>query len=292
MLFLAISVLLTSFLYILFKAFIKLKVDLFPAVVVNYFSASTIAWLFIDSPVQPFYAIEARPLFTLSLVLGLGFLTVFFLLGKTTQMIGVAGSTIVSRMSMVIPACYGIYILHEGVTVWKVVGILLGICAIYFVVHQDKKDEEENNKLSLKEILIPLLAFIGTGTVDLGFKVASGLLTPSTDMKGFMAFSYSSAFCIGIVSILFNKSNLQKLFSTKNLLWGALLGAFNYFSLYFFMLALEKIKLGGSVVFPLNSISIVLCSTLISVLIFKEKLGRKNILGILIALLAIALITK
>jgi multidrug transporter EmrE-like cation transporter len=46
----------------------------------------------------------------------------------------------------------------------------------------------------------------------------------------------------------------------------------------------------GSVVFPINNVSIIVLSTLIAILFFKEKLQKINSLGLAFALVAIALI--
>ena len=73
----------------------------------------------------------------------------------------------------------------------------------------------------------------------------------------------------------------------KNLIWGVIFGIPNFFSLVFFMQALEKID--NSIVFSLTSIGIVVSSSLLGKGIFQENISRKNWLGILISIIAIYL---
>jgi multidrug transporter EmrE-like cation transporter len=47
----------------------------------------------------------------------------------------------------------------------------------------------------------------------------------------------------------------------------------------------------SATIFPINNIGIVAASTLVSVLLFKEKLNTKNIIGLTLSLIAIALIS-
>jgi len=74
-------------------------------------------------------------------------------------------------------------------------------------------------------------------------------------------------------------------------LGGFLLGIPNYFSIYFFILALRIDGLDSSSIFIINNVSIVLLSTLLGIVCFKEKISPKNWIGIGIAILSILLIT-
>ena len=79
-------------------------------------------------------------------------------------------------------------------------------------------------------------------------------------------------------------------FELKNIFWGVVFGIPNFFSLSFMLKALEVKSLGGgSVVFPLVSIGVVVVSSVIGLVLFKEKLTRGNWIGILFACGAIAI---
>jgi len=54
--------------------------------------------------------------------------------------------------------------------------------------------------------------------------------------------------------------------------------------------ALVITRMDSSVFFPLNNIGIVVLSTTLSVLIFKERLSKMNIAGILLSVLALVVL--
>jgi len=62
----------------------------------------------------------------------------------------------------------------------------------------------------------------------------------------------------------------------------------NYFSIYFVLLALEN--LGGVVVFPILNIGVVLFSSIISWLFYKEKMSKTNWIGVTLACISILII--
>ena len=81
-----------------------------------------------------------------------------------------------------------------------------------------------------------------------------------------------------------------KIFEFKSIQAGILLGVPNYFSIYFLLKAIGSYSESSALVFGLNNIGIVILSTLLSMLIFKETLSRGNKIGIAMALLSIVLI--
>ena len=89
---------------------------------------------------------------------------------------------------------------------------------------------------------------------------------------------------LGFVIIIIKRNKI----SFKNIIGGVLLGIPNYFSIYFVLLSLES--LGGAVVFPVLNIGVVLISTLISYLVYKENLNKENWFGIVLACVSIFLL--
>ena len=65
----------------------------------------------------------------------------------------------------------------------------------------------------------------------------------------------------------------------------------NYFSIYFLVKTLRSDILDSSGIFAINNVSIVTLSTFTGIILFKEKLIRKNWIGIILAILSIILIS-
>ena len=128
---------------------------------------------------------------------------------------------------------------------------------------------------------------LGQGIADTTFKVAQVHCVNAFNSPSFaLIFSVS-----GITGSLFVVSAHQgtNQNSHRNVLWGILVGVPNYFTLYFFFRALEVMD--ASQVYPLVNMGIIVFLAFIGLLFFREKLSTNNWIGILLALVAIGLIT-
>ena len=78
-----------------------------------------------------------------------------------TQKIGIAISTVANKMSMIIPVIIGISLFSEKLGIFKLIGILLAISAIYMT-------STKSGKLSFDKKFLPiiLLIFFGQGMAD------------------------------------------------------------------------------------------------------------------------------
>ena len=100
-----------------------------------------------------------------------------------------------------------------------------------------------------------------------------------------------SATTAGIL-ILLTKKQLCFL-KIKNLLWGAVFGIPNFFSIFYFLKALQSDYFINKsyLIFPLTSVGIVVTTTILGILLYKEVLTRRNLFGIVIAILSILIIS-
>ena len=152
-----------SSMLILFKYFGKYQVNNLQAIIVNYFTAGSLA-LFIANlngiPIL-FQHIIFSPYILPSLIIGLLFIITFNLLAYGTQKIGIAISTVANKMSMIIPVIIGVYLFKEALGIVKLIGIILAISAIYMT-------STKGGKLSFDKKYIPiiLLIFFGQGMAD------------------------------------------------------------------------------------------------------------------------------
>jgi len=94
------------------------------------------------------------------------------------------------------------------------------------------------------------------------------------------------------VLILFAKKQLSFL-KIKNLLWGAVFGIPNFFSIFYFLKALQSDYFidKSYLIFPLTSVGIVITTGMLGVLIYNEKITKRNLIGITIAILSIIIIS-
>ena len=69
-----------------------------------------------------------------------------------------------------------------------------------------------------------------------------------------------------------------------------ILGAVNFLSIYAIVKVLESGWMEKTEVFPINNVGIVLLSAAFSFVLFKERFSPRNLLGLALGVLAIALL--
>jgi drug/metabolite transporter (DMT)-like permease len=295
MIYLFVSIIFTAFIYVIFRAFVQYGVDPLPAIVFNYVSRVFIG-LIIDPESFTTYIHNAPPpLLLLCIGTGVCFIMIFSLVSQATRTLGITATTIISRMSMVIPAGFSILYYGENLGWMKFCGIILALIAIFFTVYKKKEKEEAPGApvtaMGKLGIVLPILIFLGSGVADTFIKIAQTEYMPKKLDFVYIDILYSVSALTGIIALLVNRTPVKTMFRKVNLLWGFILGAVNYIALLLFLLALTKGGLQGSKVFPINSVGIVLFSALFALMFYKEKLNARKIFGLLLAVGAILLIS-
>ena len=136
---------------------------------------------------------------------------------------------------------------------------------------------------------MPFILFAGSGFIDTFLKYNQEYyLSDPMDAKLFSACTFLTAFLIGGITMLFDKS--KRNFDRPTILGGVILGIINYGSIYFLIQIFNHSSLESSVVFPINNMAVVLLTAVSSLLIFKESFSKLNKFGILISMISLALI--
>jgi drug/metabolite transporter (DMT)-like permease len=79
-------------------------------------------------------------------------------------------------------------------------------------------------------------------------------------------------------------------FDVKALLFGAILGVFNFGNIVFYMKAHRALPDSPSLVFTGMNIGVIAVGALVGVFLFKEKLSKYNKIGVLLAIISVVLI--
>lgn len=216
-----------------------------------------------------------------TLFLGILFIVIFNLMAITAQRSGVAVTAVATKMSVVIPVVFGIVVYQESAGVLKILGIILALVAVYLASVKSKEGFKWRN------ILFPVLLFLGSGIIDTALKYLETNFVDGSQISIFSSTIFGFAALFGSLFILF-KGNWK--IHWRSVLGGICLGIPNYFSIVFILEALATEGLESSMVFTVNNVSIVMLSTLVGLLAFREKLLPKNWVGIGLAILSIFLV--
>lgn len=287
MIFLLLSILSSSLIFVIFKLYNTYRINTLQAIIINYFIACAVG-LLLDS--RPLYLlrIPQEAWFPGTLFLGFLFISVFYLAALTTQRNGLSVVSVASKMSLAIPVLFGIFFFGESAGVVKILGILLALGAV-FLTSIKKKEAIDLDK---KHLLFPLLVFLGSGIIDTSIKYLETSYVAKEDVALFSSTIFGVAGTFGICVLVFQGIRGKLKITFRNVLGGIILGVPNFFSIYFLVLALRTEGFESSTIFPLNNVSIVLVSTLLGIFLFRERLILKNWLGIVLAICSILMIAN
>ena len=283
---LVLSIILTSCLFVVFNYFKVFKVSLLQAICVNYIVCLTVgtAFTLYTAPLQ-----HIAPSFWAGFGAGLFFLPIFWVMGYTTQQMGLTVAAIANKTSMVIPASVILLInpvLMDQFTVWKVAAIVLSLGAI---VLSNLNPQKGNPSFDRKLLIFPFIVFLGGALVDVAINLATFYTDPAYS-AWISVGAFAAAALSGTCVLLYHRILHHEIVSWRSVLGGVALGLPNFFSLYFVIKTLDQYNNDGSTVFPLINTGTILLNTVLSVLIFKEKINKYLVAGIACAVLAIYLL--
>lgn len=285
MIYLLLSILFNAVLFVIIKLFAKFNIDALQALVVNYFVAFLVGLLFLEVDMVP-QEIMNENWFKGSILLGFVFISTFYATTLTSQRNGLSVASVASKMSVIIPISLGVFLYNETLNAIKIIGILLALVAVYFT---SKKETGEVQKAT--NLLYPILVFIGAGTIDSSLKYLQTFHVASDKISLFSSITFLCAFFVGLLILLFLSIQGKIQFSGRNILGGIALGLPNYFSLYFLVKMLEAKAFESATLFTIHNIAIVIVSTFVGILFFKEQISIRNAFGIGLALFALYLVT-
>lgn len=286
MIYILLSVLFNAVLFIILKLFSRFNINTLQALVVNYFTAFAMGLLFSKEAFE-YAEIVKKTWFTGSFLLGFLFIGVFYVTALTSQRNGISVASVASKMSVIIPVCFGVLLYNESMGFAKIIGVLLALIAVYF-----SSKKEEGSIADYKNILLPVLVFFGAGAIDTSLKIMQNNYLPSEEIAMFSSHTFLMAFSVGIVLIGFNILKNKMKITGKSILGGIVLGIPNYFSLYYLIKMLDSRVFESSTIFTIHNVAIVVVSTLVAIVFFKEKITMRNGIGIALALVAIFLVTN
>ncbi|MFD1096552.1 EamA family transporter [Salegentibacter chungangensis] len=287
MIYILLSILSSSIIFVVFKLYRKYGVNTLQAIIVNYFVACTVGFFgYIEN--LDITSIPQESWFPGTLILGMLFISVFYLAALTTQRSGLSVVSVATKMSVAIPVFCGIFLYNESTGAFKIIGIILALAAVYLTSIKS----EEGISIKKKNLVFPLLVFLGSGIIDTTINFLENSYVSEQDVGLFSSTIFAIAGSLG-VCILIIQAFLGKLkLNLKNILGGIALGIPNYFSIYFLVMALRSPGFESSVLFTINHVGIVLASTLIGITLFRERLIRKNWIGIALAVIGILLVAN
>lgn len=290
MLFLLGSIVFTAYLTIAFKLCDKFGIDKFQAIVFNYF-ACTVTGCVLTASLPAYTSNMREPWFGWAVLMGLAFLIIFDLIARTVQKSGLAVASVASKLSLIIPFLFSVWLYGEPAGFIKSCGIVLALLAVVLTLYPSAQGPVTvSGRSRLQRVALPVAVFILTGLLDTLIKyVEARFITPANHDQYLIA-AFSVAFVSGFSALIFKLISKATVPEPKAILAGIAIGIPNYFSIWFLVRVLKRFTEISTVIIPVNNLGIVLVSAIVAWLFFKEKLSAVNWAGIIMSIIAISLI--
>lgn len=289
MIYLFLSILCATLLGVVFQLFQRYDIDTFQAIIYNYIVCLIVGTLVMgELPVQgAFWELDWFPY---AFLMGTIFIGTFVLIARTVQHFGMAVTSVVQRMSLLVSVIFAIIMFNEPVNAFKIIGVLLALAAVILASWQPSEEsDDEAKKINWRLLALPISVFLCSGTVECVLQyVQKVILKGDLGQLQFTTVLFGTAAIMGFFMLIFSLVTGRMVFRFKNVIAGIVLGVPNFGSIYFLLKILD-IGWDSSVAFPINNIGVILCSTLIGVFIFHHPLSKWNKIGVACAVVAIVL---
>ncbi|MBG6111899.1 drug/metabolite transporter (DMT)-like permease [Flavobacterium sp. CG_9.10] len=279
MLFLILSILCSVTVGVIFKVGRKYILNTTQVVAWNYVVALLLCYSFYSPDLT---AINTSAPWSIYIPLGILLPTIFLFLAASIKHMGIVKTDAAQRLSLFIPVIAAWLLFNEEFNSIKLIAFLIALPALLLIL--SKKTDNLNNKW-----IYPAVVLVGFGAIDILFKqIALATSLPFTTSL-FIVFGISLILILAVVlyEIAFKKAQ----FKSKNFLFGALVGVFNFGNILFYLKAHQAFAKNPSTVFAAMNMGVIIIGSIVGIVVFKEKVSGYNYFGLLLAIVAIVLIT-
>ena len=278
MLFLILSIICSVSVGVIFKVARRYPINIPQIVAANYLFALALCYFFF-SPDLTKVGVDAP----WGIYIPLGFLlpSIFLILALSIKYMGIVKTDAAQRLSLFIPILAAWLIFGEKFNTLKITAFFIAVPALLLILN--KPSENTKNKWRY-----PAIVLIGFGLVDILFKQIALYTSLPYTTSLFIVFALALTIMMAVVGfeLGFKKVKLNY----QNLLFGALIGVFNFGNILFYLKAHQSFAENPSTVFAGMNMGVIIIGSLTGIFIFKEKLSKWNYAGLFLALLAIVLI--
>ena len=288
MFFLALAILGSGVIPVIFRAFDGWRVNVFWAIPANYITCIVLGNFLAGRTFTP-SELASQTWIGFAVIQGIILAVNFYLLAHTAQRVGVAIAALASRLSVAIPSLLAFSLYGDTLTPVKTGGLLAALAALYLCTVPARQPGKAFARLVH---LSPIVLFLTFGCY---FSILKYLQTYYLDratyhsyvMSGFV-FAFLSSVVIGVAKRVFSTGD----FRVRHILAGIGLGLVNYVAIYSLLNVLAIEGWQSSQLFPIYSVGVVVVSMLMALVCFRERLPRQKILGLCVGLLAVALLNQ
>lgn len=284
MLYILFSVICSVTVSVILKLARRYGMDATQIIIWNYPVAVACTWLFLRPAWTPAVVVNAP--FGLYSALAVLLPGIFIALSASIRYAGIVRTEVAQRLSLFISLIAAFLLFRETPQTMKLLGVFVGVAAILCSIgwHKNKNQYGVNHPMWL----YPTIVFLGYGIVDILFKqVAQHSEVPYATS---MLMVFLLAMLVAFAYLAYHTLLAKKRFSVHAIVWGMVLGGFNFANILFYMRAHRALPNDPSIVFTGMNVGVIALGALIGMFLFREKLSFINKIGIILAVVSVLMI--
>lgn len=278
MLFLILSIICSVTVGVLFKFARKYSINPIQIVAWNYVFALILCYFFFSPDLTN---LGTSAPWAIYIPIGILLPSIFLFLAASIKQVGIVKTDAAQRLSLFIPILAAWFLFKEDFNILKIIALLIGFPALLIIL--SKPSEKTENKW-----IYPAVVLLGFGIIDILFKQIALYTSLRYTTSLFVVFGIALLIMIGAVvyNVIVTKTPLK----FKNIIFGGLVGIFNFGNILFYLKAHKAFAENPSTVFAGMNMGVIVIGSLVGIFVFKEKLTKMNYAGLFLALIAIVLI--
>ena len=194
------------------------------------------------------------------------------------------------KISLIITVLYTIWIFGEPAGWVKWTGLAIAVAAI-ILVNIRPGQISRIKAITPWLLLLPFITFSMNGIIDITMYYVKASSPQMNEEGPFTTIIFMMAGILGLIILGIKQIVGRDKFRWKSIIAGIVLGVPNFMTIYCVMMSLN-IGWGGSIIFPIYNIGVILLSTTFGIFAFKEAMKWYNYVGITLSILSIILITN
>ena len=206
---------------------------------------------------------------------GFLFLAGFVLLQSNTKRNGVVLSSIFMKLGLLVPVVLSVAVFREMPTVVQILGFCAAVVAIVLINYE--KGGKSGSRWGL------LILLLAGGSCDAMAKIFEEI-GPDSLSAQYLFYTFVVAFLLCLGLAVWKK----EAFGFREAAFGLLLAVPNFYSARFLLDSLKTVP--AVIAYPTYSVGTILTVTLAGLLLFKERLSRRQWIALAIILCALALL--
>lgn len=285
MLYILFSVVCSVIVSIILKLLPKYRIDVRQAIAGNYLVASVLAVVLLQSRPTLLMHFSFDAAWQVLLALAVLLPSIFLVMAKSVNTVGIIRTDVAQRLSLIIPLIAAFTLFGEQLSWQKSAGLLLGLIAILAIVQKP-----DSSKTSASYWRWPALVFLGLGLIDVLFKRLAQL--SHVAFSDVLLATFILAFIVLVIYNLGRYLRKQAHWQWRNITAALLIGFFNFGNIVFYIKAHQQLHSSPALVFATMNIGVIVLASVLGVGLFKERLSKQNYAGLILAVIAIAILAS